>query len=266
MPASICEWTAVWVKSFRWLWPPHSSSELEAHPHRYSSEQLPKCSCCFYTSWQFCHGSQERDGSLESGRLAFPWGHFLPWGQMLTCCWLCPISTLLWDLSGHTFQPCGFYVRADSSCAHEQLIFEQNLVPKGHCTHPAPTIATIPSSPPQYPLESSTGWLSPFSLIPSSHSFSCMSCHQKFLTAVLHFPLSFGSSGAAYAAVGPEQPCANRSASTQCCARLSTASRSGVGQTAFLSPQDMLPCPVTAFYDSSRSQIALKLLVLRHTW
>lgn len=67
-----------------------------AQPHRYSSEQFPKRSCCFYTTWQFCYGSQERDGSLVSGRFAsFPWGYFLPWGQMLTCCWLRPISTWL---------------------------------------------------------------------------------------------------------------------------------------------------------------------------
>lgn len=137
MPASICEWTAVWVKSFSWLWLPHSSSELEAvctSPQvqlRAISKmlllllyRLAVLSWIPGERWELCE--QQFCLSLRV---------FLTMGTnadlLLTCCWLCPISTWLWNLSDHTFQPCGFYVHADTSCARKQLIFEQSLVPHG---------------------------------------------------------------------------------------------------------------------------------------
>lgn len=269
MPASIYDWTAVWVKSFSWLWPPHRGSELEAvctapqvQLRAISKTLLLLLYHLAVLLW--IPGERwelgERQVCLLSLRV------FLTMGTNADLL-LTPPHLHMTETSVATLlSPVAFMCVQIHPVHTSGWSVSRAWFPTGHCTHPAPTIATVPSSRPLYLLELSAGWLSPFSLIPSSHSFSLMSRHHQFLTAVLHLPLSFGCSGAAYAAVGLEQPCANRSASTQCCARLSTASRSGAGPTALLCPQDMLPCPATAFYDSSRSQIALKLLVLRYIW
>lgn len=51
-----------------------------------------------------------------------------------------------WDLSGHTFEPCGFHVCTDTSCAHKRLICEQSLVPHGslHTSCPHDSHCSLP--------------------------------------------------------------------------------------------------------------------------
>lgn len=158
----------------------------------------------------------------------------------------------------------------DTSCAHKRLICEQSLVPHGslhtscpHDSHCSFLSTSVPAG--------TQRWMAlplfPHSLLPflQPHVTPSPVPHCSAPSSSVIRLLRSSICATAYA-VGLEQPCANRSASTQCCARLSTASRSGAGPTALLCPQDMLPCPATAFYDSSRSQIALKLLVLRYIW
>lgn len=201
MPASIYDWTAVWVKSFSWLWPPHRGSELEAvctapqvQLRAISKTLLLLLYHLAVLLW--IPGERwelgERQVCLLSLRV------FLTMGTNADLL-LTPPHLHMTETSVATLlSPVAFMCVQIHPVHTSGWSVSRAWFPTGHCTHPAPTIATVPSSRPLYLLELSAGWLSPFSLIPSSHSFSLMSRHHQFLTAVLHLPLSFGCSGAAY--------------------------------------------------------------------